>query len=66
MSLVGHDALAAWLGYEPGQKLRIRRALDRHGIAYTLGKDGRVCTTATAVENALQPASGRPRDIRFM
>ena len=52
-ALVEHDQIAKWLGYEPGQKARIRDVLDQWGVPYQLGRDGRVCTTVDALNSRI-------------
>lgn len=48
-----HEQIAAWLGYAPEQKARIRAWLDQRGIRYDVGPGGRVCTTLAAINQGM-------------
>jgi hypothetical protein len=63
--LITHAQVAHWLGYETSQKMRIRKALDDMRVTYTLGRDGRVCTTASAINSALVGKNPARKPIEF-
>ena len=50
-TLILEPELKEWCGYT--SRTAIMNWLDTNQIPYKLGKDGRICTTATAVEKSL-------------
>jgi hypothetical protein len=54
------EELREWTGYE--QEARIVAWLDQHGVNWWRGKDGRPCTTWTAINASLQ---GERKSVGF-
>lgn len=61
---VQQEQLLEWVGYQrPGD---LMKWLDSRKIKYTQGKDGRICTTEEAINDALfkQPTTHRGGIVR--